>query len=487
MSRDRGALCLVLHSHMPYVEGFGTWPFGEEWLWEAVACVYLPLLDLLEETGAPLTLGMTPVLCDQLEALPGPAGERLIEYLRGTRLRVHAEDADGLDRADEPELAAEVRRAAGDYARAADAIETSGGDLLTRFRALAERGAVELWSSSATHAVLPLLATDAGLDLQLTSGTASHRRRFGAWGGGLWLPECAYAPGLEHALTRNGVHAFCVDQTTARGLGAHDHLEPVRTPAGTVAVPIDWQTVELVWSDGSGYPADPRYRDYHRGTVHHMRPWSNDGGRYSPEHARVATREHARDFVARAIERLDGYASERDRPGLLCCAFDTELLGHWWYEGLAWLREVVAEAGSQGLELAAVGDGLQQLDPVERGLEASTWGTDKDLSTWDSPGVAEVAFAARRAELKTVAAASGGMDGGAALERAARELLALQASDWPFQLTRGLAGGYPLERIEGHRDALDAALLALADSAAVPEPSLRNLAPDLALASLVAP
>ena len=30
---------------MPYVEGFGTWPFGEEWLWEAVACVYLPLLE----------------------------------------------------------------------------------------------------------------------------------------------------------------------------------------------------------------------------------------------------------------------------------------------------------------------------------------------------------------------------------------------------------------------------------------------------------
>jgi hypothetical protein len=39
----RGSLCLVLHSHMPYVEGFGTWPFGEEWLFEAVAASYLPL------------------------------------------------------------------------------------------------------------------------------------------------------------------------------------------------------------------------------------------------------------------------------------------------------------------------------------------------------------------------------------------------------------------------------------------------------------
>ena len=43
---DRGALAIVLHTHMPYVEGFGTWPFGEEWLWEAIVGSYLPLLDV---------------------------------------------------------------------------------------------------------------------------------------------------------------------------------------------------------------------------------------------------------------------------------------------------------------------------------------------------------------------------------------------------------------------------------------------------------
>ena len=41
-------LSIVLHTHMPYVEGFGTWPFGEEWLWEAIATSYLPLLDVLD-------------------------------------------------------------------------------------------------------------------------------------------------------------------------------------------------------------------------------------------------------------------------------------------------------------------------------------------------------------------------------------------------------------------------------------------------------
>ena len=65
MPRRPGELAIVLHTHMPYVEGFGTWPFGEEWLWEAIATSYLPLLGVLGR--APLTLSVTPVLADQLE------------------------------------------------------------------------------------------------------------------------------------------------------------------------------------------------------------------------------------------------------------------------------------------------------------------------------------------------------------------------------------------------------------------------------------
>ncbi|MDP9134786.1 MAG: DUF1957 domain-containing protein, partial [Actinomycetota bacterium] len=111
----------------------------------------------------------------------------------------------------------------------------------------------------------------------------------------------------------------------------------------------------------------------------------------------------------------------------------------------------------------------------------------KDLTTWDSPRVGELAFLARSAELRTVAAATARTPAGPAFERAARELLAIQASDWPFQVTRELADEYPVQRLQGHLAAHDAALGALTDSAAVPEPSLRNLAPDLALSSLAAP
>jgi 1,4-alpha-glucan branching enzyme len=480
MSDDRGALALVLHSHMPYVEGFGTWPFGEEWLWEAVATVYLPLLELLD--GAPVTLGLTPVLCDQLEALPGEGGERLLRFLREVRAPIHDEDAEGLKRGGEHELSAEVRRAAEDYARAERHLAGSR-DLMSAFRGLRR---VELWTSAATHALLPLVATDAGIELQLGTGIASHERRFGAFGGGFWLPECGYEPGLERSLADHGVRAFCVDQTQELGPGAPEHLEPVATEAGPVAVPIDWQTVELVWNDVSGYPVHGTYRDYHRRTVHDLKPWNNAGDPYRHDEALALARAHAGDFLDRVAARLDAYSAERGRPGLLACALDTELLGHWWYEGTAWLEAVLEEAGARGVELVTVSEGLERVPPVERTLAASTWGRGKDLSTWDSPAVADFAFTSRRAELQTVAAAALHHEPHAALERAARELLALQSSDWAFMATRDLAADYPVGRVAAHARAHEQALSGL-DGGPSPEPGLRHLAPVLDLAPLLAP
>jgi 1,4-alpha-glucan branching enzyme len=191
--------------------------------------------------------------------------------------------------------------------------------------------------------------------------------------------------------------------------------------------------------------------------------------------------------VQTTIARLDAYRSERGRPGLACFALDTELLGHWWYEGMHWLRFVIDEARLQGLALTTLSDALERHEPVDRPLADSTWGQDKGFTTWDSPRVAGIAFAARSAELRTVAAAAGahaGEEAGSSLERAARELLALQSSDWAFQVTHDLAGDYPLRRVEEHSARLDEALAAVADSRAVEEPRLRNLAPGLDVSPL---
>src|SRR5438477_409575 len=184
MNGSEGRLAVVLHSHMPYVEGFGTWPFGEEWLWEAIATCYLPLLELLEE-GAPVTLSITPVLADQLEA--PDVGERFLAFLGDVRARTHVLDVEGL---------------------------RAGG---------------------------------------------------------------------EHGLT------------DVLGPGTDAHLRPLRSEAGPLLVPIDRETIELVWSHG-GYPSHGSYRDYHHHTIHHHRPWGNDGSPYDHRAALALAREHAADF-----------------------------------------------------------------------------------------------------------------------------------------------------------------------------------------------
>jgi 1,4-alpha-glucan branching enzyme len=477
--RDSGALAIVLHTHMPYVEGFGTWPFGEEWLWEAMAGCYLPLLDLLD-TGAPLTLSLTPVLCDQLQA-PG-VGERFEKFVGEVRRHTHVQDIKGLRAGGHETLARELERSWGDYEAALERLHCRGGDLLAALAPYAQ------WTSSATHAVLPLLATDVGVRAQVQSGVDAHRTRFGEdWRGGFWLPECAYAPWLTPALADAGVRATCVELTSHFGKGAREHLSPIADESGVTLVPIDRASMDLVWSDG-GYPANGSYRDYHNHTIHHHNPWGNNGEAYDHEHALALIKTHAADFVTRTRERLRNDGGGLPGGGLVVCALDTELLGHWWYEGIAWLGEVIEECSRQELELVRLDDALDRVEPIfiesgnknkdkrrgERGesekqLEVSTWGAWGDLSTWSGPAVAELAFVTRAAELQTLAAATAGRAGSAAV----RELLALQASDWAFMVSRGLAVPYAHERFEGHRQALERAL---AEGPQASEEGLRNLA-----------
>ncbi len=452
-----GELAIVLHTHMPYVEGFGTWPFGEEWLWEAIATCYLPLLDVLGR--APLTLSLTPVLCDQLEDPAAMA--RCQSFLDEVRPASHQLDIAHYRAQGEPALIEQLERSATEYASAAERLRdlaASPGGLL------AALGAHASWTSAATHAVLPLLASEAGIALQVQSGIASHRRRFIEWGGGFWLPECGYAPWLDEPLEEAGVAATCVELTGLFGPGSPSHLQPLQTEAGPVLWPVDRQTMALVWSE-RGYPSAAAYRSYHVQTPRDHRVWRNDGVPYEPEAAAALVASHATDFVAAVKERV--------RDGGVCvCALDTELLGHWWYEGVQWLDAVVDEASRQDLALTTLDDAFDRHRPAPApsDLGVSSWGEGGDLRTWSAPAVADLAWQARTAELRVLAL------GRRPSDRALRELLALQASDWAFQITRDLAGEYPRHRTQAHAEAFRAALAGSEEL----DPELRNLAPDLA-------
>ena len=462
-----GDLCIVLHSHMPYVEGFGTYPFGEEWLFDAVVRSHVPVLEVADR----VTVTVTPVLIDQLEA-EGVAA-RLTHFVREFRVGSCEADARELTRAAEREAAvAEAAR----YRRAVERIESLDGDLPALYREPAASGRIELVPSAATHPVLPLLATTAWRRLQIETGLRSHARRFGA-SRGFWLPECAYEPGLDGLLAELEVDWFCVDQSAHEAALAA--LTPIASPAGPMALPIDWEAVSWLWSL-EGYPSDPGHLDFHRESLRGARPWSIACEPYDPLAAAEVARAQAAAFVDAVAARLAGHREQHGRPGLLTFAIDTELLGHWWWEGPTWLAEVQRLAPDRGVELLTASQAAGRHEPESRPLRRSSWGEGKDLRTWDSPAVADMAWAARRLELRLLRALRVGWLAPAAAERAARELLALQASDWAFLDSRKQAGDYPWQRSTGHAYALLEAI----HSAVAPEPRVRNLAPDLDLTPL---
>jgi 1,4-alpha-glucan branching enzyme len=327
--------------------------------------------------------------------------------------------------------------------------------------------------------VLPKLATKAGRRLQVDAGLRSHERRFGP-PVGFWLPECAYSTGLDALLAERGLAYTCLDQSAHEGGTAA--LSPIRLRGGPVAFTIDWPTVRLVWSE-DGYPADPHYLEYHRLSANGIRLWSIGDRPYDPAPAARRASEHAASFLAAVRDRLDRHRQERGRRGLCVFAIDTELLGHWWAEGPIWLREVLRGAEHDRVRLLTLSAALCEHEPEVRSARESSWGEGKSLETWDSPAVADMVWATRRSELRLLRAFAAGRLSETAATRAARELLALQSSDWAFMDHRGQAGDYPYARATAHAEDLLEAI----DSGDPAEPRVRNLAPDLHLAPLAEP
>jgi 1,4-alpha-glucan branching enzyme len=464
-----GDIAIVLHSHMPYVEGFGTYPFGEEWLFDAVLRSYLPVLAVAES----LTMTVTGVLADQLEA-PG-VSDRMTAFAR--ELRLGSAELDAADMEEEA-LRAACSAEAERYRAALAELERLDGDVLAAFAAAAASGRVELVPSSATHAILPLIATRGARRMQIETGVRSHRRRFGP-ASGFWLPECAYTPGLEHLLAEAGISYFCTDQSGHEASEAA--LRPVST-RGLTAFTIDWDAVQWLWSF-EGYPADRGHADFHRKSLRGTRPWAIGGGAYDPEAATARAREQAELFAAAAAARLGAHRKRAGSPGLLTFAIDTELLGHWWWEGPQWLEAVLAMLPAHGVRAVQLREAVVDHPPERRELRPSSWGEGKDLRTWDSPAVADLAWGARRLELRLLRELLAGRLRGGGLERAARELLSVQGSDWAFLDQRRQAGDYPYQRVIDHARGLFEAI----DCPERTDPKLRHLAPDLTLAPLLEP
>lgn len=512
-----GAFTFVLHSHLPYARLAGNWPHGEEWIHEAIAETYLPLLvaldDLTDEGLAwSLTLGITPILAEQL-ADPSVVAN-FVTYA-AERAAWAAEDVDRFARAGEPTLRDLARAEHHWYARAVtDFRDRYQGNLLTGFKRHQDAGRLDIATSAATHGFLPLLSRDSSIHAQLHTGVRAYQRHFNRAPTAVWLPECAYRPsidtregrrpGLESFVAAENLRVFFSETHAVEGghpigaagitvsgpYGGRDAVIQEReTQPAAEATPTDATTYQpywvgeaagqvavlarnnrtglQVWSAAYGYPGDGWYREFHKkDPLSGMRYW-RVGGRemdlgdkppYDPGMAEERLRSHVDHYVGLVERLLVEYQAETGRFGVISAAYDTELLGHWWFEGIAWLQGVLRGlAQSESVELSNASRIIADHPPqTVISLPESSWGNNGDYSTWLNDETAwmwsPIHEAERRMEqlVETYPDADG--DRRRLLNQAARELLLLQSSDWPFLVTTGQAKEYAIERFESHRE-----------------------------------
>ena len=189
------AFMFVLHAHMPYARMHGRWPHGEEWVHEAAAETYLPLLSALHDLadeGVPyrITISLTPVLQEQLT--DRYMLENLDAYIVDLRDRASSDVARFTQSGD-----AHRERVARYYVKHYEWLlhefrDRYGRDIIGAFRALQDRGCADLATSAATHGYLPLFERDSSVSAQVWQGVRTHRRNFGRAPRSFWLPECAY-------------------------------------------------------------------------------------------------------------------------------------------------------------------------------------------------------------------------------------------------------------------------------------------------------
>jgi 1,4-alpha-glucan branching enzyme len=483
----QGYLSLVLHAHLPFVRHPEHPKFLEEnWLFEAITETYIPLLQIFERwerdgMDTRLTLTLTPTLCSML--LDPLLQERYVRHL-DEQIEL-AEKEIHRTHWDKPfhELAQLYHRR---FIGSRDTYAAYGRNLVAAFGKFQKLGKLEIITSAATHAVLPLLANHpASLRAQILVARDHYRSCFGCDPRGIWLPECAYVDGVEPVLQAANIRWFITDThglLHASPRPRYGVFAPIFTPNGMAAFGRDLDSAKQVWSKHEGYPGDATYRDFYRDIgfdldFDYVKPHlpatdqrgftgikyyritgdSPDKQVYDRAAALQTAAGHAQHFVDARISQIKHLAGILDRPPLVLSPYDAELFGHWWYEGPEFLDYVVRKAyyDQKVFSLITPGEYLHRhsFNQIAK-PGASSWGEEgywhvwlNETNEWIYPhlNVAQERMTqlARKFQAPTPLQER-------ALKQAARELMLAQSSDWPFILRTGTSPDYARKRVKDH-------------------------------------
>lgn len=394
-------------------------------------------------------------------------------------------------------------------------------DLLGAFKRLQDAGYVEIITCAATHGYLPLLGTDSAIRGQLKAGISSYRRFFNRTPRAIWLPECAYRPayydedgrvrpGIEYFLAEQGIRLFFsethlitggapVGVAAGEAIGPYGEIkrrylipmasapmpsEPLTTfrayyvsdttaglsadqHSGVAVIGRNDETGQRVWSAAWGYPGDFDYREFHRKDgISGLQYWRVTGEKvdlgnkdlYHPDWAAHKVRMHAQDFVALVERILQAQHDHGQGYGIIASNYDTELFGHWWFEGVDWLKAVLRGlAASDRVELVTASQYVEEHPPQKVAhIPEGSWGAGGTHFTWDNNDTHWMWAPIHDAERQMQALADRHKDNWddelvrGVLNQAARELLLLESSDWPFLVTTGQARQYAVQRFSQH-------------------------------------
>jgi 1,4-alpha-glucan branching enzyme len=485
---EKGYLSLILHAHLPYVRHPEYEEFLEEdWLYEAITETYIPLIDTFEDllndgVKFKITMSLSPTLISMF-------ADKLLQdrYIKHIESLIELSECECQRTAAQPEFNELAKMYLDKFRNARHVfVEKNGRNLINAFRRLNDSGSVEVITCGGTHGYLPLFDVNKNaVRAQIKAAVDCFKKHFGKAPNGMWLPECGYNPPDDKYLAEFGVKYFFVDthgilHGTPRP--KYGVFAPVYCRSGVAAFGRDVESSRAVWSAEEGYPGDYNYREFYRDIgfdldYDYIKPFihidgtrvntgikyykitgrTNDKQPYNAKAAAEKAADHAGNFMFNRQKQIEHINGVIGRKPIIISPYDAELYGHWWYEGPLWLNYLLRKIhfDQDTIRLITPSEYLKE-NPKNQAVtpSMSSWGWKGYSEVWLEGSNDWIYRHIHKAQERMIGLAKDHYQASdireRALNQAARELMLLEASDWPFIMKTGTVVPYAVKRIKDH-------------------------------------
>jgi 1,4-alpha-glucan branching enzyme len=493
-----GYFGLVLHGHIPWCKKSGVWPAGEEWLMEAMCETYIPMLNVLRElkdTGlkTAITINITPILAEQLA--DDYMKHRFSEFMDDLISRAK-KDIRRFENNAERKIIAEFH-----LKNIEHVLDTFYHkyyrDILGSFKWLQDEGMIELITCGATHGFLPLLRSDSAICSQIQLAVDTHKKFFNRDPKGIWLPECAYRPkeyndgkvreSIDYWLNNSGIEYFFVESHGILNAEIIEHKNDIglntkfgyNSETGVSVLGRNKATSRQVWDAKIGYPGDEYYQEFHskdhESGLHYYRITGKQLAKekkllYNINKAEEKVESHASHFVTLLESELQKFSTNHNLKGIVISPFDFELYGHWWAEGIMWLKRIIELINDrETIDLITIFDYVSeyknQFSTIK--MKESSWGEGGDFRVWINPEHEWIwpYINGSIKEFESVLDYNQNPNNWEQriLKQIARELILMEGNDWPFLLYTKQAKDYANQRFHHHHQRFNKLIWAAKD------------------------